>query len=107
MPCLRRDRRTLRSVFFCTLLISCLTLAGGCAHTYFCDNGKTIEAREQMGGERVVIDVDEGAFTLNRVPADSGKKYSDGRRTFWFRGNELTAEIGGTTPYGRCVMPSK
>ena len=100
-------RRIVWSSLGCALLLACLLLTGGCSHIYFCDNGKTIEAREQMGGERIVIDVDEGAFTLHRVPADSGKKYSDGRRTFWFKGDELTAEIDGKAPYGRCLAPSK
>jgi len=102
-----RNRHILRPVVGCTLLLACLLLTSGCYRTYFCDNGKTIEARDQLGGERVVVDVDDGSFTLPRVPAASGSKYSDGRRTFWFKGDELSAEIDGKTPYGRCVLPSK
>ena len=103
----KRNRRIMRSVVGGALLLACLLLTSGCYRTYFCDNGKTIEAREQLGGERVVFDVDDGSFTLPRVPSASGSKYSDGRRTFWFKGDELMAEIDGKTPYGRCVLPSK
>jgi membrane-bound inhibitor of C-type lysozyme len=105
MRFLRRTWRRLWFALVCALLLACMLMTGGCYRTYFCDNGKTIEARDQLGGERVVIDVDDGAFTLPRVPAASGSKYSDGRRTFWFKGDELTAEIDGKSPYGRCVLP--
>jgi membrane-bound inhibitor of C-type lysozyme len=80
-------------------------MTGGCYSTYFCDNGKTIQTRDQLAGERVVIDVGDGDFTLPRVPAASGSKYSDGRRTFWFKGDELLIESGGKYPFGRCVRP--
>ena len=88
----------------CTLLLACLLMTGGCYRSYLCENGKTIEARDQMGGQRVIIDMGEGDLTLPKVPAASGSKYSDGRRTFWFQGNELTVETDGKNPYGRCVL---
>jgi membrane-bound inhibitor of C-type lysozyme len=78
----------------------------GCQRAiYFCENGKTIEARYQLEGERVVIDVDDGAFTLPKIPSDSGAKYGDGTRTFWFREDELLIESGGKYPFGHCVRP--
>jgi membrane-bound inhibitor of C-type lysozyme len=88
----------------CTLLLACLLMTGGCYRSYLCENGKIIEARDQMGGQRVIIDMGEGDLTLPKVPAASGSKYSDGRRTFWFQGNELTVEANGENPYGRCVL---
>jgi membrane-bound inhibitor of C-type lysozyme len=88
----------------CTLLLVCLLMTGGCYRSYSCENGKTVEARNQVGGERVIIDLGDGDITLHRVPAASGSKYSDGRRTFWFQGDELTAEVDGKSPYGRCVL---
>jgi membrane-bound inhibitor of C-type lysozyme len=96
-----------RSVWFgvaCALLLACLLMTGGCYRNYLCENGKTLEARDQMGGQRVVIDMGEGDLTLPRVPAASGSKYSDGRRTFWFQGDQLTVEVDGKSPYGRCVL---
>jgi membrane-bound inhibitor of C-type lysozyme len=87
----------------CTLLLTCLLLMGGCYRSYLCENGKTIEARDQMGGQRVIIDMGEGDLTLPKVPAASGSKYSDGSRTFWFQGDELTVEVDGKNPYGRCA----
>ena len=88
----------------CTLLLACLLMTGGCYRTYLCDSGKTFEARNQLGGQRVIIDVGGGDITLPRVPADSGSKYSDGSRTFWFQGDELTVELDGKNPYGRCIL---
>lgn len=88
----------------CTLLLACLLVTGGCYRSYLCENGKTIEARDQMDGQRVIIDVGEGDINLPRVPADSGSKYSDGRRTFWFQGDAVTPEVDGKNPYGRCVL---
>ena len=43
----------------CALLLDCLLMTGGCYRTYVCENGKTIEARDQMGGLRIIIDVGE------------------------------------------------
>jgi membrane-bound inhibitor of C-type lysozyme len=95
--------RDLWSGFACILLLTCLLMMGGCYRSYLCENGKTIEARDQMGGQRVIIDVGDGDIALPRVPAASGSKYSDGRRAFWFKGDELTVEVEGKNPYGRCV----
>ena len=57
-----------------------------------------------MAGERVIIDMGDGDLTLPRVPAASGEKYSDGRRTVWFQGDSLTVEADGKSLYGRCVL---
>ena len=88
----------------CALLLACLLMTGGCYRTYVCESGKSFEARDQMAGQRVIIDMGEGDLTLPKVPAASGSKYSDGRRTFWFQGDEVTPEIEGKNPYGRCVL---
>jgi membrane-bound inhibitor of C-type lysozyme len=101
----KRTWRGLWIAFGCAMLVACLLMMGGCYRTYFCENGKTIEARNQLGGERVIIDMGDGDITLPRVPAASGSKYSDGRRTFWFQGDELVAEVDGRSPYGRCSRP--
>ncbi len=88
----------------CTLLLACLLMTGGCYRTYVCDSGRTFEARDQLGRERIIVDTGIGDITLRRVPADSGWKYSDGSRTFWFKGEELTVEVDGKNPYGRCFL---
>ncbi|HTZ38706.1 MAG TPA: MliC family protein [Syntrophales bacterium] len=97
------NRRILWSALVCALFFVSLLMMGGCYRSYVCENGKIIEARDQLGGERVIIDLGEGDVTLPRVPAASGSKYSDGRRTFWFQGNELTVEVDGKNLYGRCA----
>jgi membrane-bound inhibitor of C-type lysozyme len=38
------------------------------------------------------------------VQAAEGSKFSDGTRTFWFKGDELIVESAGKTPYGRCTL---
>lgn len=88
----------------CTLLLVCLLTTVGCYRSYLCENGKTIKARDQMGGQRVIIDLGDGDVNLPRVPAASGSKYSDGRRTFWFQGDAVTPEVNGKNPYGRCTL---
>ncbi len=88
----------------CALMLTCLLMTGGCYRTYICEGGKSFEARDQMGGQRVIIDMGEGDLTLPRVPAASGSKYSDGRRTFWFQGDAVMPEVDGKNPYGRCVL---
>jgi membrane-bound inhibitor of C-type lysozyme len=105
MRSLKRTWRGLWLAFGCAMLLACMLMTGGCYRTYFCENGKTIEARNQLGGERVIIDVGDGDITLPRVPAASGSKYSDGRRTFWFQGDELAVEVDGKSLYGRCSRP--
>jgi membrane-bound inhibitor of C-type lysozyme len=105
MGSLKSVGRLFRVAFACGLLMACLLMMSGCHHAYYCDNGKSIDARYQMGGERVVIDVDEGSFTLPKIPADTGAKYGDANRTFWFKGDELIVETAGKFPYGRCILP--
>jgi len=105
MRFLQHARRGPRLAFACALLLAGLFMTGGCSKPYFCDNGKSIDARYQLGGEKVVIDVDDGAFTLPKIPSDTGAKYGDQNRTFWFKGDELIVEVGGKYPYGRCVRP--
>ena len=100
----RFHHRGLRLGIACTLLLACLLMTGGCYRSYLCDNGKIIEARDQLGGQRVIIDVGDGDINLPKVPAASGSKYSDGRRTFWFQGDAVTPEVDGKNPYGRCVL---
>ena len=88
----------------CTLLLACLLMTGGCYRSYLCESGKTLEAKCKMAGERVIIDMGDGDLTLPRVPAASGEKYSDGRRTVWFQGDALTVEADGKSLYGRCAL---
>jgi membrane-bound inhibitor of C-type lysozyme len=103
--CRVKQRRGFGS-FACILTLAALfTMAGCSGTTYLCENGKTIEAKFLPRDEKVKIDVGDGTFVLPRVPAASGSKYSDGSRTFWFKGDELTVESAGKTPYGRCALP--
>ena len=102
---LQHTRRGPWLAVVCALILPCLFMIGGCSHGYICDNGKTIDARYQLGGERVVIDVDDGSFTLPKIPSDTGAKYGDKNRTFWFKGDELIVETAGKHPYGRCILP--
>ncbi len=106
MRILRPVRQALRVAFVCAQLTVGILITSGChQNIYFCDNGKTIEARDQLNGERVVIDVDDGAFTLPKIPAETGAKYGDANRSFWFKGDEVIVEAAGKFPYGRCVRP--
>ena len=87
------------------LLLAALLMTAGCSGTiYFCDNGKIIRTRDQVGGQKVVVDVGDGDIILPRVQAAEGSKYSDGTRTFWFKGDELIIESDGKTPYDRCTL---
>jgi membrane-bound inhibitor of C-type lysozyme len=101
---LKTNRRGPWLALVCALLITGLLMTGGCYSAYLCDNGKTIKTRDQVSGQKVVIDVGDGDIILPRVPAAEGSKFSDGRRTFWFKGDELVVEAAGKTPYGRCVL---
>lgn len=98
-----QDGRGIRFGLACSMLLACLLMTGGCYRSYVCESGKTLKARGQMDGERVIIDVGDGDITLQRVPAASGEKYSDGRRTVWFEGDALTVEADGKSLHGRCV----
>ena len=90
---------------FCILLPAALFITAGCSGTsYFCENGKIIKTRDQLSGQKVVIDVGDGDIILPRVQAAEGSKFSDGTRTFWFKGDELIVESAGKTPYGRCTL---
>jgi membrane-bound inhibitor of C-type lysozyme len=105
MPMYRLKRRQGFGGSVCILLLAALFMTAGCGGTsYFCDNGKIIQTRDQVGGQKVVIDVGDGDIILPRVQAAEGSKYSDGTRTFWFKGDELIIESAGKTPYGRCTL---
>jgi len=87
------------------LLIAAFFMTAGCGGTsYFCENGKIIKTRDQVSGQKVVVDVGDGDIILPRVQAAEGSKFSDGTRTFWFKGDELIVESAGKTPYGRCTL---
>jgi membrane-bound inhibitor of C-type lysozyme len=89
----------------CILLLAALFMTAGCSGTtYFCENGKIIKTRDQLSGQKVVVDVGDGDIILPRVQAAEGSKFSDGTRTFWFKGDELIVESAGKTPYGRCTL---
>jgi membrane-bound inhibitor of C-type lysozyme len=99
-----KRRQGFRAVV-CILLLAALFMAAGCSGTtYFCDNGKIINTRDQLSGQKVVIDVGDGDIILPRVQAAEGSKFSDGTRTAWFKGDELIIESAGKTPYGRCTL---
>jgi len=101
----RLKRRQGFMAFVCILCLAALFMAAGCSGTtYFCDNGKIIKTRDQLSGQKVVIDVGDGDIILPRVQAAEGSKFSDGTRTFWFKGDELIVESAGKTPYGRCTL---
>jgi membrane-bound inhibitor of C-type lysozyme len=104
MRLLKYNRRGPWLTFVCALLLACLLMTGGCYTAYFCDNGKIIKTRDQLSGQKVVIDVGDGDIILPRVQAAEGSKFSDGTRTFWFKGDELIVESAGKTPYGRCTL---
>jgi membrane-bound inhibitor of C-type lysozyme len=105
MPTYRRKRRQGFGASVCILLLAALFMMTGCGGTtYFCDNGKIIKTRDQLSGEKVVIDVGDGDIILPRVQAAEGSKFSDGTRTFWFKGDDLIVESAGKTPYGRCTL---
>ncbi len=101
---MKRNRRGSCLAPVCALLLAGLLMTGGCYSAYLCDNGKTIKTRDQVSGQKVVIDVGDGDIILPRVQAAEGSKFSDGTRTFWFKGNELIVESAGKAPYGRCVL---
>ena len=99
-----KQRQGFRAVV-CILLLAALFMTAGCSGTtYFCENGKIIKARDQVSGQKAVIDVGDGDIILPRVQAAEGSKFSDGTRTFWFKGDELIVESAGKTPYGRCTL---
>jgi len=101
----RVKRRRGFGSFACILPLAALFMTAGCGGTsYFCDNGKIIKTRDQLSGQKVVIDVGDGDIILPRVQAAEGSKFSDGTRTFWFKGDELIVESAGKTPYGRCTL---
>jgi membrane-bound inhibitor of C-type lysozyme len=104
MRLLKCNRRGPWLAFGCPLLLACLLMTGGCYTSYFCDNGKIIKTRDQVSGQKVVIDVGDGDIILPRVQAAEGSKFSDGTRTAWFKGDELIIESAGKTPYGRCTL---
>ncbi len=104
MRLMKRNRRSPWFAFVCVLLLACLLMTGGCYTSYFCDNGKIIKTRDQVSGQKAVIDVGDGDIILPRVQAAEGSKFSDGTRTFWFKGDELIVESAGKTPYGRCTL---
>jgi membrane-bound inhibitor of C-type lysozyme len=99
-----KRRQRFRTVV-CILILAALFMTAGCSGTsYFCENGKIIKTRDQLSGQKVVIDVGDGDIILPRVQAVEGSKFSDGMRTFWFKGDELIVESGGKNPYGRCTL---
>ena len=71
-----------------------------------CDD---IEFIAKFGADKVQILLAGRTLMLPQVVSGSGARYSDGRNTFWNKGNEAALEINGTS-YKGCIsdpLPAK
>lgn len=100
----------------CVLLLSCACGTGRQSaaagpetpvrtFVYTCRDSYEFVAR--LEEEKVWLFLPGRTLPLPRVPAASGAKYSDGRLTFWSRGEEALLETGGLLRKGCVNQPAR
>lgn len=86
------------------ILLAAVTLS--CAQTkpvtYRCDEGKRFIVVFDSKGDFAMLTLGEREISLPLVPSASGAKYSDGRTTFWGKGQEAFVEMDGRIVYRNC-----
>jgi membrane-bound inhibitor of C-type lysozyme len=73
------------------------------AVVFECPDGETIEASFDTPEEAVVTLPGQEAQTLPITEAASGARYSDGKTTFWNKGNEAMVEVDGEVVLAGCM----
>jgi membrane-bound inhibitor of C-type lysozyme len=72
------------------------------ATIYKCDADKELVVQYLEGGKSAMVMYPERDFRLDRVPAASGVRYSNGRTTLHTKGPEAFLEEGGQTLFANC-----
>ena len=72
--------------------------------TYICDGGKSFEVEVFEQVDTAFLKIEEKRFYLPRVTSESGKKYSDGSITLWFKGEGASVEIEGRSEFKNCTV---
>lgn len=61
-------------------------------YVYECTDGSTFVSR--IEGETAWLFLPTGTISLPHIPSGSGTKYTDGKTTFWSKGEEAMLEVG-------------
>ena len=69
---------------------------------YECDEGKLVTVEINQRDESVMMTISGKWYYLPKVPAASGVKYSDGKNTFWWKGESATIELDQKIIYRNC-----
>lgn len=69
---------------------------------YRCAGGEEIGVTFQAGGERALLERGGRSELLRRVVSASGAKYSDGKTTFWTKGDTAMVESTGQIALREC-----
>lgn len=69
---------------------------------YRCAGGEEIGVTFQAGGERALLERGGRSELLRRVVSASGARYSDGKTTFWSKGDTAMVESNGQIALRGC-----
>jgi membrane-bound inhibitor of C-type lysozyme len=72
--------------------------------TFRCPKGQTVDARFEQQDDFVSVHFAGREFRLPHVIAASGARYSDGKFTFWNKGNTAMIEIDDHIVVQDCIL---
>jgi membrane-bound inhibitor of C-type lysozyme len=64
---------------------------------YNCASGQNVATQLDVPADKLALSVDDTLVRLPQVASASGAHYSDGRISFWSKGDEATLEIDGVS----------
>ena len=69
--------------------------------SYKCDGGKSLKVEYMQNAAQ--LHMGTKTLVLPHVPSASGEKFSDGKTTFWSKGNSAFMEVDNTMSYTNCM----
>lgn len=91
----------------CAMLLAACNATGrtdnaAAEQTWLCSDGEIFAASYDREHDRMSLDYGGVILILDRVPAGSGAKYSNGETTFWSKGDQALIMRGGETLHRDC-----
>ena len=74
--------------------------------TYQCQGGKRFYLRYLDNGAAAWVILPEREFRLDRVSADAGTRYGNGKAVLTVNGDEIALSDGPTVSYAACKVPA-
>ena len=92
---------------FIAVVSGCFCVAENKTFTYTCDEGKKFKIVMSPDVNEVILKLDGKSYTLPRAISASGARYSDGKVTYWSKGDSAFIDIGDKRVCNNCWLDYK